>query len=168
MNALLAIACSLHLADLLSGFWHWAEDRYFRTEWPILGPHIALPNEIHHSRPSEFLAGNYWHRNWTTIVPCVAAWAALMAAWPSWWWTCFLVASQGNEIHGWSHQRCGGVVSALQRTELLISPRHHAGHHREGVGRYCVMTGHLNPILDALGAWTLLERILLFVGVRTK
>ncbi len=38
-------------ADFMSGFWHWLEDRYFDTEWPIIGKYIAKPNRLHHDQP---------------------------------------------------------------------------------------------------------------------
>ena len=36
-------------ADFLTGLFHWFEDRYAKTSWPIFGPLVAAPNELHHS-----------------------------------------------------------------------------------------------------------------------
>ena len=53
------IVLSWLIADLLSGLIHWAEDRYFRTDWPWIGNYIAAPNELHHEQPTAFLFHNY-------------------------------------------------------------------------------------------------------------
>lgn len=141
------------IADFLSGFWHWIEDRYFDESWPIIGKYIAKPNTLHHAQPSAFLANDYWTRNWTTILP--AAVACLL--FPS-WWLVFLFVSQANEIHAWAHQRCSSWVRALQETGILQSPRHHGEHHRSPFDvKYCVMSDWLNPILDYFQVWRWME-----------
>ena len=57
-------------------------------------------------------------------------------------------------------------MGVLQEIGLLQSPVHHAGHHRPPSDRrYCVLTDWLNPVLDAVGIWALLERGLRRVGL---
>jgi hypothetical protein len=147
------LACWL-IADFLSGFWHWMEDRYFREEWPLIGKYIAKPNVLHHAQPNAFLAGNYWTRNWTTIVPAAIAFAIH----PSW---VFVFVSQANEIHAWAHQRCNNFIRMLQDIGLLQSPRHHGDHHRSPFEvKYCVMSDWLNPILDYIQFWRWLELLI--------
>lgn len=160
------------LADFVSGFWHWLEDRYFDVQWPVIGHWIAKPNELHHAQPAAFLHQGYWSRNSTTIIPAAVALGAFLlitsfvtsfvvppsgGAWS--WSLLFLMVSQANEIHAWSHQRCSPLIRALQETGLLQSPTHHARHHRSPFEiKYCVMTDWLNPLLDYVGFWRLLER----------
>lgn len=153
MGILTQLLTAWLIADFLSGFWHWLEDRYFDERWPIIGKYIAKPNTLHHAQPSAFLMNDYWTRNWTTIVP--AAVACLI--YPS-GWLVFLAVSQANEIHAWAHQRCSSFIRALQETGILQSPRHHGEHHRSPFEvKYCVMTNWLNPILDHFQFWRWLE-----------
>lgn len=139
------------IADFLSGFWHWIEDRYFEEEWPIIGKYLAKPNKLHHAQPAAFLQGSYFQRNWTTILPAAIA----FCLYPSW---VFVFVSQANEIHAWAHQRCNNFIRALQETGILQSPRHHGEHHRSPFEvKYCVMSDWLNPILDYFQVWRMLE-----------
>lgn len=157
------VACWL-IADFVSGIGHWLEDRYFDESLPILGKYVAAPNQMHHSQPNEFLAGGYWFRNWTTIVP--AGLAFLLTLWTP-WCLVFLFVSQANEIHAWAHQRCNWFVRMLQETGFFQSPRQHGQHHKAPFDcRYCVMTDFLNPVLDAFMFWSLLEKVVSMFGIR--
>jgi hypothetical protein len=153
------------VADFLSGFWHWLEDRYFDTRWPLIGKYIAKPNQLHHDQPSAFLNQGYWKRNWTTILPAslaaVIAWFCGVRTWEG--LLPFAFVSQANEIHAWAHQRCHPLIRALQEIGALQSPKHHGLHHRAPFEtKYCVMSDWLNPILDILGFWRALEWFLRF------
>ena len=152
------LACWL-LADFLSGFWHWLEDRYFEETWPIIGTYIAKPNTLHHDQPAAFLNQGYWSRNYTTNIPAATAGLiALAYQAPLWVWLVLIMVSQANEVHAWAHQRCGPVIRALQVSGLFQSPRHHGEHHRSPFEvKYCVMSDWLNPILDLVGFWRGLE-----------
>jgi ubiquitin-conjugating enzyme E2 variant len=159
-------------ADLLAGFWHWLEDRYFDVTWPLIGEYIAKPNELHHAQPRAFLNQGYWDRNWTTIIP---ASVALLIAWASGASSVVLLTlifvSQANEIHAWAHSK--GTLSPwvvmLQETGLFQSPAHHAEHHRSPFAiRYCVMTNFLNPVLDHFEFWTRLEWLFAKFGVHPR
>lgn len=72
------IVAAWMLADFVAGVIHWAEDRYARPEWPILGDWVAKPNILHHSDPQAFLVGGYWYRNSTTLAPAALA---IVVAW---------------------------------------------------------------------------------------
>jgi ubiquitin-conjugating enzyme E2 variant len=150
------LACYL-LADLIAGFWHWLEDRYFDVTWPVIGKYIAKPNELHHEQPSAFLFQSYWSRNWTTILPAAIAFCLTV---PSPICMVFVFVSQANEIHAWAHSK-GKVswwVAVLQETGLLQSPLHHGHHHRSPFEvKYCVMSDWLNPILDHFQVWRAME-----------
>ncbi|MDZ4852446.1 MAG: fatty acid desaturase CarF family protein [Pirellulaceae bacterium] len=156
-------------ADFMSGFWHWLEDRYFDTRWPLIGKYIAKPNQLHHKMPIEFTRGNYWHRNYTAILPAIVA-ATLASCFGNWSLAlvCIMV-SQANEIHAWAHQRCNSLVRMLQETGVIQSPDHHHGHHRDPFEiKYCVMTNWLNPILDAFQFWRTAEYALALIGIPVR
>jgi hypothetical protein len=66
-----------------------------------------------------------------------------------------------NHIHRWAHaRRPPPIVGALQRAGLVLSPAHHARHHRRHDGAYCVTCGWLNPLIDGSGVLAALERSL--------
>jgi len=159
------------MADLVTGIFHWWEDRYAQTSWPVIGAWIAEPNELHHRSPTAFLAGGYWKRNWSTLLPTLTAACVCFIAGLAWWALVFLFASQANEIHALAHRfgKVGPVVKLFQDASIIQSPRHHAEHHRSPHQvRYCVMSPVLNPFLDALKVWQGLERLLAAGGFRTK
>ncbi len=159
-------------ADLIAGFFHWLEDRYFDEAWPIVGEYIARPNNLHHVQPTAFLGGNYWNRNWTTVVP--AGLAVLVAATleSPFWMLTFAFVSQANEVHAWAHRKgkVGRWIAVLQNVGVLQSSKHHAVHHRSPFDvHYCPLTDWLNPILDEAGFWTCLERIVFLAsGLKPK
>lgn len=161
MDLLIKLLAAWLIADFLSGFWHWIEDRYFEERWPIIGKYIAKPNSLHHAQPAAFLESDYWTRNWTTILPAAVA----FLIYPSW---VFIFVSQANEIHAWAHQKCSGWIRVLQDIGFLQSARHHGEHHRSPFAvRYCVMSNWLNPILDHIHFWRFLE-LLLSPVIRVK
>lgn len=146
-------------ADLIAGTFHWWEDRYDITKVPFVGKLLDGVNAGHHESPTMFLAGNYWQRNWSNILP-VAFVAMAVTYFAPWYALPFWFATQANEVHGWSHQKCNRLIRMLQETELFVSVKHHAQHHVDPFSRrYCVMTGWLNPCLDAFGYWRTLELI---------
>lgn len=152
-------------ADFLTGLFHWFEDRYANPKWPVFGPLVAAPNELHHSEPRAFLRGSYWDRNNTTLIPCLTV-AALLIYKEEWWWAlvaCF--AAQANELHAFTHR--AGIprpIRVLQDTDILQNARHHARHHISPyASHFCVMSSWLNPILDAVGFWRFLESLVYLI-----
>lgn len=159
-------------ADLIAGFWHWLEDRYFDVRWPLVGEYIAKPNELHHTQPQAFVAQSYWSRNWTTITPASVVFLLALFSGSIFWMAVAAFASQANEIHAWAHSK-GKLpqwIVMLQATGLLQSPAHHAEHHRSPFAiRYCVMSDWLNPMLDYFQVWRSLEGLLeIAFGLRVK
>lgn len=172
--AILTVFSAWLLADFISGLAHWWEDRAIvgvsRFDFINL---IRADNERHHLLPSYFLKFSYWG-NINTTAP--ASWAVsvllfLVGVHPIIWLAFFFVGF-GNLIHRLSHTPPGKLnklIRVLQRTGFFISNSHHSGHHfkrgevvsREMASqRYCVMTSWLNPILDRIGFFRLLEIVL--------
>lgn len=168
IEIVLGIVAAAALADFLSGFWHWVEDRYFDEKWPIIGEYIAKPNTLHHAQPTAFLDQSYWSRNWTTFLPAgflILVGALLSAPW--WLLLSFVMLSQANELHAWAHYRVKSRwIRGLQEFGILQSPRHHNVHHKDPYSRnYCVMTDWLNPILDKTRFWFAAEWALEEIGI---
>ncbi|TNE42428.1 MAG: hypothetical protein EP347_00920 [Alphaproteobacteria bacterium] len=157
------------LADFISGFFHWLEDCYGREHWPVLGPYVIEPNIRHHSRPLDFTRGSYLFRNRVVLV--------LALLFTLWFWamgwlnpftlTALVFGSQANEIHCWAHMPTAKVprwVQFLQRAGLFLTPFHHWRHHRAPFDcHYCTVTNFLNPVLDKIGFFRGLERMIWIV-----
>jgi hypothetical protein len=146
------------VADFISGFFHWLEDRYISDDLPILGNYIGKPNSQHHLFPSKFLENSYIGKNLITMCLALPVFVLLL---PSKWSLIFLILSQANEIHSWSHQKCNIFIRTFQQTGILQSPKEHGTHHKAPFDvRYCVISNWVNPILDNLKFWSGLEFII--------
>lgn len=154
------------LADFLSGVLHWAEDRFGpgREHWPLIGSQVFAPNLLHYVAPLAFTRAGFVTRNWTTWV--VVAPLALALLWlfgsQVWIWSAAAGGAIANEVHAWAHKRthAPGWAVWLQRTGLIQSPAHHAGHHvPPHQTRYCTLTDWLNPLLDRIGFWRAIEQL---------
>jgi ubiquitin-conjugating enzyme E2 variant len=166
------IVLSWLTADFIAGVFHWFEDRYWDADTPYVGALIGGPNKEHHNNPQGLLAGSYWHRNYTTIIPSITACVTCFFV-PAWRdaWLAFAFLSQANEVHAWAHSKgkVNKLIEALQETGMVQSARHHGEHHRSPFEiRYCVMSNWLNPILDVIHFWRFCEFALLGVGLRVK
>lgn len=162
------------LADFISGIVHWWEDRALvdGSRFNFINS-IRRDNEIHHADPTFFLSYTWWG-NINTTAPFAWAIATVLyfAGVPLLFVLTAVFLGIGNLIHRWAHEHAvkrPRIVTLLQRTGILSSPDHHIQHHfRDGLPvtreestiRYCVMSNWLNPILDRIKFFPLLERIL--------
>ena len=166
MVTLLYFASAWLAADIATGAVHWWEDRYGDPSWPIVGRWVIAPNIVHHQEPRAMLAGGYWQRNWTTILPAAVVAAVALACGQRWLALVAGISTQANEIHGWSHQRCSRPIRGLQMLGVVSSQEGHARHHRAPFSSdFCVMTDWTNPLLRAVGFWRTLEGIVGMFGV---
>ena len=171
LTAAAKVLGGVYLADFISGVFHWFEDRYGNPEWPILG-HTIRENQQHHHTPRSFLKGNLWTRN--REVWAIGA-AFLIGFWALGWLNLFSISALlfgmfANEIHAAAHRspkENGRLITLLQKTGLLQSHKHHAHHHRKGKdSHYCVMTNHLNPVLERVQFFQTLEALVKrFTGI---
>lgn len=152
-------------SDFFSGVIHWWEDRYIKSNDPVFGKHIGAPNEKHHNEPAHFLKGSYFKRIKVSLVASAIVGATLWIAGVRAWqiYCVLLILSQANQIHAWAHQsfrKNGPVISFFQKTGLLQSTKHHAMHHKHPNNcNYCVITNLLNPILEKIRFWNVLEML---------
>ena len=154
------------LLDFVSGVVHWAEDSYGRETTPVLGRWVVGPNLLHHRNCSAFVRKSWIASSWElAAVGAIILAAAGLAGVLTWHIGLFvLLGANANQIHKWNHMRNSCVplaVRVMQRLYLLQSPRHHAQHHRGAKDtHYCMITGVLNPLLDRIGWWRRLEKML--------
>lgn len=150
------------LADFLSGLLHWIEDRFGRPAMPVLGPLVFAPNLLHHEQPLAFTRDSFLSRNGTTwaAVAVIAAPLVWFFGPAPWLVAAVIGGALANQVHYWAHRspRVPRLVARLQAIGLLQSGRehqlHHAAPHRR---RYCILTDWLNPLLDTVRFWSLVE-----------
>ncbi len=154
------------LADIASGFVHWFEDTYGNPKWPIIGKWVIEPNIVHHEDPLRFTKGPFLRRN-QAVFGIALVFAGLFALTDSLnvLTVTFLIAgSYANEAHRWAHLPTHAVpkaIRALQHVGLLQSAQHHWAHHRKGFNtHYCSLTNMMNPFLDGLHVFRLIEGVL--------
>jgi ubiquitin-conjugating enzyme E2 variant len=156
--------------DLVSGLVHWVEDTFWTEKTPVLGRWVVTPNVLHHHSPSAFVEKSWLESSWDLLLVglgiLAVAWATHCLTWQVWLFVA--VGANANQIHKWAHlpaRRLPLAVRALQRVGILQSAAHHAAHHREAKNSaYCVITPWVNPVLDRLGMWRALERIVVHKG----
>lgn len=165
MTILYAIAAVV-LADFVSGLVHWAEDTFGSERTPVVGRWLIAPNLEHHRDAGAFVRKSWWESSWDlaligAVLAAAAAWLGRLS-----WELCLFIALSvnANQIHKWNHtspRRVPAPIRWLQALRLLQSRHHHLGHHRGAKdARYCVITDFVNPVLDGLRVWRLLERVL--------
>jgi ubiquitin-conjugating enzyme E2 variant len=168
------ILLGLWVADLGPGLFHWLVDNYCDPDWPILGPFHIRNSHRHHTAPMELfqLPPLLKHGGIVAVVSLVAL-GLTLAGWmnPMLASACMFGALT-NLIHGWSHtpaEQNGPVITALHRLGLFQSQSHHV-HHHSGASdtHYCLLTDHVNPVLEGLKVWPRLEMIVATLGIRRQ
>lgn len=167
-----SIVIALWLADFATGCFHWFVDNYGKPSWPIIGPLYIEPSHRHHDEGMfEFELSN--------IVTHAFIWSAVVIVGLGFWslglmnFTVAVACVFGfltNVIHRWSHtcpEDNNLIIKALQRVGLFQSTQHHTFHHSDGSdSHYCLLTDHVNPVLEAIKFWAFFETILLYIGLR--
>lgn len=168
MNVAIAVSwwvLALVVVDFVSGLVHWAEDTFFDVSTPIVGPWIVAPNVLHHRDAAAFVKRGWFASNWDLtlagVLIVLVAWAFHALSGPV--VLLAVVGAHANQIHKWCHAPASApmLVKLLWKSGLLQRPAHHGGHHSgEKNTCYCVVTPFVNPVLDRLGFWRGLERVL--------
>lgn len=161
-----SILLCIGIADLITGFFHWFEDRFGKPTHRFIGRAVIVPNLIHHFHPRHMTRHTWWQS--ADVLVLIAGTVALIS-WPlglmSWQlgFTLLLMAN-ANEVHKWAHRtkkENGRLISFLQNARLVQTPRHHNKHHQKAKdNHYCSLTNFLNPILDKLAFWRGLEKMI--------
>lgn len=167
------ILVCLLVADFITGIVHWLEDTYGVPTWPILGPHVVLPNIEHHAHPGKIGLSGFVSRNYQSWLLATLIGAT---SYPVFGWPAILVAffgAWGNEIHTWNHRgrpQNPMIVRLLQDSGLIQSPQQHGRHHRAPYDcYYCTLTNFTNAILEAVNFWRCLEWTIQFTtGIKPR
>lgn len=160
------------LADFLSGIGHWYEDKMLKPHWYGFLDNIQKDNELHHNNPT-FMLRNSWLDNISTTCVITLPLTAILfgVGAPTVLTLGVFFASFANLIHRFSHTpkfKRPRLVRFLQATGLFCSADQHLRHHFDSNGLikkensqlcYCPMTSWLNPILDKMRFFAMLERL---------
>jgi len=171
--ALLGLALGALAADGFSGLVHWACDTWGSVRTPLLGPTLIHSFREHHVDPDAMLRHDWVEVNREPGVVAALALgvmlcepgAALLDGHPfvhGLLCSFVLFGAAANQLHYWAHAaHAPRWVRWLQAHRLVVSPEAHARHHHvPNTDAYCISSGWLNPLLDALGFWRALERAL--------
>lgn len=161
------------VADFLTGFSHWIEDTYGVPSWPFIGKTVIVDNINHHRNPG--MMGSMTtilSRNMSSMAIAVIILGCLaIMGWVH--WTLFLTAFlgvMGNEVHNWNHDAIRNpFIVFLWDTGIIQSKKQHAKHHIPPYNKYfCTLTNFLNPVLEVLRFWRVLEWLIALFGIKPK
>ncbi|ABI67354.1 hypothetical protein Mmar10_3075 [Maricaulis maris MCS10] len=159
------IGLGILFADLMSGIVHWYIDTYGDPKTPILGRHVYWPTINHHAQPLDCTRASFWSRNGPNLALSAAFLVVFAATGLINAFTLSALATGvfASEIHVWSHKpkrKRPMIVRWLQASGVLLSPKEHWQHHTYAHNtRYCTVTNLLNPVLDRLRVFRLVEGV---------
>jgi ubiquitin-conjugating enzyme E2 variant len=173
-SILFALGVGYILADFASGFVHFLGDTFGSEYTPILGKAFIFPFREHHVDPEAITRHGFIETNGHNclvslpVMVILAHGVALYTASPmvAFWFVVAYALVIGvfmtNQFHKWAHMKCPPVVIAwLQKTRLILSPKHHQIHHTSPFTRYyCITTGWLNLFLDVTNFFPLSKAVI--------
>ena len=168
-----SVALAYLVADFISGLVHFLCDNLGDENTPIVGQSFIKPFREHHDNPTEMVNHDFIETNGNTFLTCfiglfITFWIVLGQEGSGWlFFSNFMLMlgifiSLTNQFHKWAHQReVPGWVGVLQKTGIILSPRHHGIHHRPPYEKYyCITSGILNPLLNRINFFNWLYNLL--------
>ena len=165
---LVTVGLAYWTSDLGTGIFHWSVDNYGSKSTPLLGKVIDA-FQGHHKYPWT-ITKRQWANNihTTCLAPLVFTTPTLLLNERATdlifvsVFTAMIVLSQ--QFHAWSHMKKSELpqaVLAAQDLGLLIRRRDHGQHHKAPFeGKYCIVSGAWNPVLDDSGFFRKLEMVI--------
>ena len=174
MGAILTITFAWLLADFIVGFVHWYEDRCLNEKSTNkIVREILRANDLHHSDPMAMTKLSTWENlNTSFYIGMPVVIISFLVGAPHVITLAFFIACFGNLFHKWSHlpkSKLNPVIRGMMAIGLIQTRAQHNKHHYDKNGvilrkdarsDFCVMTPYLNPILDKIRFFNILERIL--------
>ncbi|HSI06071.1 MAG TPA: fatty acid desaturase CarF family protein [Myxococcota bacterium] len=164
------ILAALLAADMFSGLVHWAADNWGDPSWPILGPGFIQPFRNHHVDPKDITRHDFVELNGNNCIvsipvffaagyasdimgPEIGLFTSVFALGVALW------VFGTNQFHAWAHADTPPrLVRLLQRTGLLLSPKHHDVHHVAPHARhYCITNGWMDRPMQWLRLFPMIE-----------
>lgn len=177
--AFIGILVGYTTADFVTGTTHWFCDTFFSEDTPIIGKVLIEPFRDHHSNPQKITRYRFVEQDTSSFFILAPILLFNLKSPPpnghaQIYWAAFLVGIclglfGTNFFHRWAHQKqVARPVRWLQKYGLILAPRQHALHHRSYDAGYCVTSGWLNPALDAIQFYSILERLIRRIGPKQK
>ena len=157
-------------ADFISGFVHWLADTWGSVEMPVIGNALLRPFRLHHVDEKEITRHDYIETNGAN---CMISLPGIgLSLWCNWdtnlglffgmfWAGVMLFIMMTNQFHKWAHldgEKRTPTIAFLQKTRLILSPKHHQIHHTAPFAKYYGIThGWLNWPLSKIGFFRALE-----------
>ncbi len=151
------------IADLSAGLVHWFCDSFFAEDTLLVGKILIRPFREHHRDPHAITRHGFFELNGNN---CLAMVPLLLFSWlaggpgaesslslflHSFIFSLSLAIFATNQFHRWAHtQKPLILISWLQRSNLILNPERHQRHHCEYDRAFCVTSGWMNPLLDAV------------------
>lgn len=163
-----AVVLGLEFADFGTGVYHWSVDNYGSAQTPIVGPQIEA-FQGHHEEPWTITCRDFCNNCFPT---CIATMPFLLAfdalSFSPYWLLWGVIACAGisfcQEFHKWSHtlrSQSDPLINWLQDHGVLVARKAHLRHHKPPFEtNYCIVTGHMNPVLDKSGFFRALEGLI--------
>jgi hypothetical protein len=160
---LLVVPIGYASADVGSGLVHFLADNFGHTDMAIVGHTFIFRFRQHHDDQNiicglDFreLVGSSALIMLPVLIPSALLapiesqpWGLPLAVYG---WTVVVIVTLTNQFHRWAHDpKCPQWVRPLQRWRIVLSPRHHAVHHRAPHHEhFCITVGWMNPVLDRI------------------
>jgi plasmanylethanolamine desaturase len=166
IEVILKIGACVYAADLFTGIIHWLEDSFWTEKTPLIGKWLIQPNELHHRKPTAFLAKNWWQSSYDAVmIGLVILGIAFFTGSLSWEFVLFIAVSiSACQILKYAHipvSRLPLIIRLLQKSMIIQDCTHHVKHHvSEKNTNYCLITPVLNPLLGKIQFWRFMEFML--------
>ncbi|CAE8629702.1 unnamed protein product [Polarella glacialis] len=173
----LAVLLGAEFADFGTGVYHFSVDNYGSASTPVVGSQIEA-FQGHHEEPWTITHRDFCNNCFPTCLatmPFLAAFEMLASSPYLLLWAVTACAGIAfcQELHKWSHtlrSQCHPVINWLQDRRVLVARKVHLRHHKRPFEtNYCIVTGHMNPILDKSGFFRVLAALIAqLTGVRPR
>jgi ubiquitin-conjugating enzyme E2 variant len=142
------------VADFLSGVIHFTQDNFFGPKTPLVGQFIQ-DGRNHHKNPTEMLKYNYSETNQLLLLSPVALAWYFLCGYSTFSLTVAFFLVNANQIHKMNHLPPNQRPAWFNflRSWRIVQTQHHEHHRTPNQTHFCVLTDHLNPVLDGLGFW---------------
>ncbi len=161
-------------ADFVSGLVHWIGDTWGNPETPFFGPIFIRPFREHHVDQTAITRHDFIETNgsncFASILLLLPTILLLRGTYHS-FFIIFLLSTitsltlsifATNQFHKWAHLlHPPRMIAWLQAKRLILSPMHHARHHRVPYDQYyCITVGWLNVLLEKFHFFRFAEHLI--------
>tara|TARA_B110000014_G_scaffold11984_1_gene8124 strand:+ start:88 stop:756 length:669 start_codon:yes stop_codon:yes gene_type:complete len=158
------------VADLLTGTIHWFCDTFFSEKTPVIGSFVIFSFREHHTHPHLITEDKFIEQDTTSffvlLIPLISAvysdsiYPQNLGAYlfHSGLAGLSIGAFSTNLFHKWAHMdNPPELIKKFQNMGLILNRERHKIHHANHSRSFCVTSGLMNPLLDKIKFFQLLE-----------